>query len=1030
MGKLNAGTFKDWNNGDTMDEAAYEQERALLITAINDNYDRLIKLFQVLNTDGTVKATQNLTTAINFLKFKESSTISFALDTTTSVMTISVKDGSVTTAALLDSSVTTAKIADGNVTTIKVADLAITAAKLATDSVQTAKIVNLAVTSAKIADGNVTTAKVANLAITSAKLADGSVTHAKLDPALVTQVGINDHRLQSPIDHPDGSIPRAKIDTTFEANIASLESELTNNQTQDKIIKRALSTILTDQDTPLWMVKLLGLTRVNLPGKDGNCEDTSKWGSTINVSTTLDSVNKTSGNNGIKLTATGTTNTEHFADQTNGLSTPLPNTSGYYIFVAEIKPIVGQAKLRTYNNSGTGNFDLSSTAVTDTSKFNLTYIRFVNTGATSAKFRLQLLNSSGSASFTPSATAENSVFDGVRAYQITQAEYDMLPNMTAEQIASNYPYVDSMQPTLNPWIKSFGKNLNGSFHNYTIHANAQIVNDYELKLVATGAAQGSASPKYNVLPSQSYTVSLSSSIVAGQVVYINEYKADGTTSSGSTAFNTGTSKTITTNAETAIIQLNASCTASGTFTFTNPSLVLGSTALDPFEPQNTDISVIEGQFRGNPITGVYDSVTERDGHYWHNKRFEHKVLDGKLGWTFDADYTGYKRVKYTNSIALSDSETVIKYDGKVVQHKVPPDSGADQSRITGGYLYLTIADTDTGFFDAWTGTELTESWLDAYFNGWKYTGTADKLTLSWVSVYDGASAPTQTLAYVSANRASGMTDENAYQLEYQLADSVEIVLGVVGGVSLHDGNNIVEFGEGMIVKEPVTPILASGFYRINHTNLPNIKHRTNDILVVYKGGNVDNLWKIEKNTANGIGGSRAIIPEANFDKTAQYYVTYLPLDKYLMTSNVIEVETEYATNLKSVVARNTQDVADGKNAIVDLDWAKANRFQENWIAPTLLNGWIEESTGVNLGYYKDEFGMIHLHIRLKNGTNNTNAFILPKGYRPKSTLHISLHRVEDNTYATMSINTSGNCLIYSTVGTGIFRGTGSFRAEG
>jgi phage minor structural protein len=54
-----------------------------------------------------------------------------------------------------------------------------------------------------------------------------------------------------------------------------------------------------------------------------------------------------------------------------------------------------------------------------------------------------------------------------------------------------------------------------------------------------------------------------------------------------------------------------------------------------------------------------------------------------------------------------------------------------------------------------------------------------------------------------------------------------------------------------------------------------------------------------------------------------------------------------------------------------------------WIAPTLLNGWVNYGSGYEAaGYYKDALGFIHLKGLIKSGTMGTAAFNLPSGYRP------------------------------------------------
>lgn len=58
---------------------------------------------------------------------------------------------------------------------------------------------------------------------------------------------------------------------------------------------------------------------------------------------------------------------------------------------------------------------------------------------------------------------------------------------------------------------------------------------------------------------------------------------------------------------------------------------------------------------------------------------------------------------------------------------------------------------------------------------------------------------------------------------------------------------------------------------------------------------------------------------------------------------------------------------------------KANKAQEAWITPTLLNGWIGNQP---VRYLKDEFGFVHLKGVLNAGVVGSVIFTLPAGYRP------------------------------------------------
>ena len=60
--------------------------------------------------------------------------------------------------------------------------------------------------------------------------------------------------------------------------------------------------------------------------------------------------------------------------------------------------------------------------------------------------------------------------------------------------------------------------------------------------------------------------------------------------------------------------------------------------------------------------------------------------------------------------------------------------------------------------------------------------------------------------------------------------------------------------------------------------------------------------------------------------------------------------------------------------------AKANKAQEEWITPTLLNGFT--NTVVPLRYKKDSLGFVHIQGQVENITTDKTIFVLPVGYRP------------------------------------------------
>lgn len=75
--------------------------------------------------------------------------------------------------------------------------------------------------------------------------------------------------------------------------------------------------------------------------------------------------------------------------------------------------------------------------------------------------------------------------------------------------------------------------------------------------------------------------------------------------------------------------------------------------------------------------------------------------------------------------------------------------------------------------------------------------------------------------------------------------------------------------------------------------------------------------------------------------------------------------------------------------------------------PTLLNSWVNFGSGTtDAGYWKDQFGIVHLTGFIASGTITAAAFQLPEGYRPALA-----HRFPANSngaYAQLRIDTTGD----------------------
>lgn len=97
---------------------------------------------------------------------------------------------------------------------------------------------------------------------------------------------------------------------------------------------------------------------------------------------------------------------------------------------------------------------------------------------------------------------------------------------------------------------------------------------------------------------------------------------------------------------------------------------------------------------------------------------------------------------------------------------------------------------------------------------------------------------------------------------------------------------------------------------------------------------------------------------------------------------------------------------------IALDAKKANKSQEAWITPTLINGWYAIRTGEPPQYMKDEFGFVHVRGIVSKGESSTInvPFVFAKGYRPNVQTSATLVPIGkfNPTAKAASVFTSGN----------------------
>lgn len=125
-----------------------------------------------------------------------------------------------------------------------------------------------------------------------------------------------------------------------------------------------------------------------------------------------------------------------------------------------------------------------------------------------------------------------------------------------------------------------------------------------------------------------------------------------------------------------------------------------------------------------------------------------------------------------------------------------------------------------------------------------------------------------------------------------------------------------------------------------------------------------------------------------------------------------QAETQRATAESSRASAEEQRKIDHANRSAELD-GKANKKQEDWITPTLLNGWYAIRPDEPPQYMKDEFGFVHFRGAIAKSTESGSnvAFQLPKEYGPDT----------NTSFNCVEIGSSG----FRSLATTIFSSTGN-----
>lgn len=794
---------------------------------------------------------------------------------------------------------------------------------------------------------------------------------------------------------------------------------------------------------PFNILNIKGRTLINLLGRGGSCGDASKFSytyGTLPSTFSVDSSTSLYGNNSIKIIISSATSYKGI---------PVTLTSGnYYVALLDVK-----------NNNGVQNVNISARR-TDGSYIGGNNVWSLNYSASYVKFQSNGTEESIGAYISNGNGVSYSNIDGLRLYQITQAEYNALGTTLTDinKIAEKYPYVDDMKSLTNPFVKVYGQNLlppvtNVNPYNVAGLFSYDISNGgYTVTLtcssVPAGNEQVTSSEDIPITGGVPYT------FVNPSTTSYLRFRVDFSDGTAAKRYviDKGVTRTITfpINAYNLSVVYATNLTGytdenntatytyatSGTFTQSNATMNIGSVAI-PFAPRNDNPVYFQTSLASSVDGSVQDSLVYENGQFVKTSRFKEMVLDGTLSWAYLTDYAGFKRVNLTG-IPTSLHKNLVKYDGKIISNK-DTSLGSDTFDLDTTYgLIMSIADTDSGWGETYTPTAQE---IQAYFYGWKmYDGTTINNTstytsgVKWWAYRDangnfigGVNVLPTTQAPVTSNYW------NPYRLLYRLVTPTQEVVQTEGSFpSLVNGANQVELGESVIVRELVPNFVdnGDGTTSINTVTYPT-KFKMLKPLAVYKNGKLDLSWTFGQRATSStyigtLGTGYAQINNSNLDKTASYSITYIAMS-YTLSSSILSLDGSYESNLRKDVDRNTANIADLGEKVTALEINKANKQQGQWIAPTLLNGWVNYGTSQNAKYYKNDFGDVKIKGLIKSGTIGSIAFYLPVGYRPIDNATISVS--SNGGYGQITIGTDGSVTVNIGSNVALALDNITFRAE-
>lgn len=770
--------------------------------------------------------------------------------------------------------------------------------------------------------------------------------------------------------------------------IDALQQRLDTEARREVVLQPGLQIVNAERSAPFSLSGIKGRTLVNLLGRIGRFSSLDHIASSGNHSVSLDSTNKTIGDNGLKVVSLGKGNA---GDASNliriGSHTYKDNAK--YIIIADIKantPFTLHCELW----GGLGSVREAE----------------IGTSWNSVVFR-GIGDSRGLGLHFWNLSDKEVTFylSGLRIYEVTEADY----SEPDEKLIQKYPYVDSIQPVRNPYAILYGENLFPPFYHFqpSYGSSSFVVSSaYEATLSHNEVGSGWCVAQ-SAIPGQVYNLSYQSSNTDFAYINIQWIDAYGESLGWTPKNENGQTVIAPDRAVTMKILVTQDSPTGGTFTFKNPMLTIGHNS-KVFKMREDSLLAFQVDLYAWPVNGENaDEMFESGGMYYKLSKWKRLVFDSTHQYSYFNSYKEGKCVRLLTDLIDRNKDVyplVTKFDGSFLTDGLPSQEVNKFSRSdwkVGTGLGISIPNYESGWGENYIPTPEE---INAFFMGWRmfdgtesgdpFNGIGKKYWKPINGFRDPRILPTVELPVTQAPTWT------PYQLVYQLATSTVEPIVFEGMLRLNERDNLIEVGTGIVLREPTyANHISEGLSYIN-AEYP-FKSKPYDIKWVYKNNQPDPLWKIgyrptTDNFYPSNGRVFAYIPTNQVEMTSSYSATYLTLDK----SPVVPFVGSYAVNEKSVLHELSDAVQQNTSAVSVLMNKKADKGTPTpyLIKPTLLNGWQDYLDGYHpVRYYKDSSGIVYLTGLVKGGAVISHMFKLIDGYRPNSTVIFPTHASTNST---------------------------------